>query len=277
MIKNAKDVLSAHGFVFSKKFGQNFLSDKNLLAAIVCDAGITDQTDVLEIGPGAGALTAQLCKRAKKVVCYEIDKSLEGVLDEMLEDFDNKTIFFADALSLPEQEICKNFEGKFKLVANLPYYITTPLIFKFLPMQKTQSLTIMVQKEVAQRICAKANTPEYGALSVMCQFYADCKIARIVPRNMFYPVPKVDSAIVVMQKKDDANIKLVSNQFHNFVKAAFSCRRKTLANNLSIAYKLNKDFLGNLLQNNNIRPSVRAEQLSWQTLLKLCKEICEKT
>lgn len=256
-------------FEMKKKFGQNFLRDKNLLAAIVKDAGITKDDTVIEIGPGAGALTQELCRAAKSVVCYEIDKQLKPVLDENLKEFSNYEIVFGDVLKVDMSEIEQRAGGEFKLVANLPYYITTPIIFKFLEQsQNISSLTIMVQKEVAQKIVAKPNAEGYGVLSVMTNFFSSTKICRIVGRKMFYPAPKVDSAIVHMDIFENID-KNYAQKFKQIVFASFAMRRKTLSNNLSSALKLSKQEVDERLLSVGISPQTRAETLCVEDFKKL--------
>ena len=255
---------------FKKKFGQNFLSDSNLLQAIVKDADICKADNVLEIGPGAGALTKYLSENAKKVVAYEIDNELETTLNNL--KLENTKFIFTDALKEDINKIESNFNGeKYKLVANLPYYITTPLLFKFLEEAKyVTSLTIMVQKEVAERIVAKSGGKDYGVLTVMVSFFGDAKITRIVGRQMFYPQPNVDSAVVniTMNKKYQ---EIDRAKFYNFVKVCFSMRRKTLLNNLSSGLKLNKEELTKKLSNFDL--TKRAESLNLQELIELYKHI----
>lgn len=215
---------------FKKKFGQNFISDKNLINAICDDAEVCDQDEVLEIGAGAGSLTSTLNQRAKKVVSYEIDKDLETHLLSL--NLDKTKFVFNDIMDCDIQEIEQNFENKYKIIANLPYYITTPIIFKFLNNSKNvEGLTIMVQKEVAERIVAKEGGKDYGVLSVMIKFYGDAEINRIVSRKMFFPQPNVDSAVVTIKIKNKYP-EINKNDFYKFVQAVFSMRRKTLKNNL---------------------------------------------
>lgn len=253
---------------FKKKFGQNFITDTNLLKAIVSDGEINKEDEVLEIGAGAGSLTKQLSEKAKKVVAYEIDKDLQPTLESL--KLKNVKFIYKDALKEPIKEIEKKFSGTYKIVANLPYYITTPLIFKFLTeTNKVGSLTIMVQKEVADRIVAKEGSKDYGVLSVMCQFYTLPKITRIVKRQMFYPIPNVDSAIVTMKKKEmpkDIDIY----QFEHFVKKCFSMRRKTLLNNLNGYDNMSKEDIINKLGEE--MSNKRAEMLSLEDFLKMFKQ-----
>ena len=200
------DLLQKNNFKFAKKFGQNFIFDKNLLAAIINDSGITKEDDVLEIGPGAGTLTKVIAEKAKKVISYEIDTNLHPILQENLKGVINSKIIFADALKAHISEIEKNFDGDYKIVANLPYYITTPLIFKFVKeTSRVVSMSIMVQKEVGERLIAKSLDKDYGAISAVLDFYSNVKILRQVPRHMFVPSPNVDSCVV--------QINFVKNKF----------------------------------------------------------------
>ncbi len=258
---------------FKKKFGQNFLSDKNLLLAIVNDAEICKQDNVLEIGAGAGALTTPLSEKSKKVVSFEIDKDLQDHLLNL--NLKNTTFIFKDALKEDIKEIEKHFDNQeYKLVANLPYYITTPLIFKFLEeSDKVSSLTIMVQKEVAERMAAQEGGKDYGVLTIMVKFFGDAKITRIVGRQMFYPQPNVDSAVVNIsrnQKYQDINRK----DFYEFIKICFSMRRKTLANNLSNGYKLNKQQLAQKLSNFDL--ARRAESFCLDEFVEMFKTLDNK-
>ena len=262
-------------FKFKKQYGQNFLKDKNLLEAICLDAGITKDDEVLEIGVGFGALTWFLCKHAKKVVCYEIDTSLKEKIADTLSDYNNYEINFKDILSVDNKEISSKFSKPFKIVANLPYYITTPIIFKFLESDlDIKSLTIMVQSEVGERICSKHNTKDYGILSVMVQSRSDAKVVRKVNRNLFYPVPNVDSCIVNINI--DKHKFKINNfiKFKHFIQSAFSMRRKTLVNNLKSA-GFNMDCIIKVLENLNLNSSVRSESLSVENLVKLYKALVD--
>ncbi len=256
------------GHNFKKKFGQNFLTDKNLLNAIVRDAGVTMEDEVLEIGAGAGALTTSLSAYAKKVVSYEIDKELEGTLKAL--NLTNVEFVFGDALKEKLEKIEGHFEGEYKLVANLPYYITTPLIFKFLEeSEKIISMTIMVQKEVAERIVSPKGGKDYGILSVMIAFYGQARIMREVNRNMFYPVPNVDSAIVRIDIEKDKYYGIDKNKFSRMIKAAFAMRRKTLSNNLSQVY--DKKTLQEKLDESTLKK--RAEQLDINEFVEIYNQL----
>lgn len=264
-------ILKETNFEFAKKFGQNFITDTNLLTAIVKDCNLTNEDEVLEIGTGAGTLTNALARVAKKVVTYEIDKRLKDILSQTLQDKNNIELNFADIMDLPLNEIERAFSKEYSLVANLPYYITTPIIFKFLESSKLKSLNIMVQKEVAERICAKSGK-DYGILSIMIDFYGNAKIMRIVNRNMFTPPPNVDSAIVQVELKQ--KYKCNKELFSAVVHKSFAMRRKTLYNNLKSGFNLTTEQLASLLQ--NFKPSVRAEELSTMDFVNLTNEM-EKT
>ena len=259
---------------YKKQFGQNFIYDTNLLKAIVSDAEVNEDDEVLEIGVGVGSLTKQICEKANKVVSYEIDTTLEPFIKENLKDCTNHTLIFKDIMEEENENITKHFNGAFKIVANLPYYITTPIIFKFLEGNfNLTSLTIMVQKEVGERIVSKENSKDYGILSVMLQTYANCKITRQINRKMFTPSPNVDSCLVKIDINNDKfNIKN-KESYREFIKNCFSMRRKTLTNNLK--GKVEKDLLINSLNSLNLPENVRTEQISVQNLVNLYNLIYE--
>ena len=260
--------MDLNNFKFNKKYGQNFIFDTNLLSAIVRDSEVTKDDEVLEIGAGAGTLTEVLSKACKNVVAYEIDNNLKDILNEKFGDKDNVKIIFADALKTNLCEIENNFKNKYHFVANLPYYITTPLIFKFIESKKVQSITIMVQKEVAERMVANVNTSDYGILTVMLNFYGDVKITRIVKRQCFTPMPNVDSAVVKISPK----IAICDSKiFSDIVHKSFAMRRKTILNNLSAGYKVDKNIILEWLYRNNINASSRAENLRVEDYVNLTK------
>lgn len=255
---------------FKKKFGQNFITDVNLLQAIVKDAGITSKDYVLEIGAGAGTLTKQLSEKAKKVVSYEIDKDLQEILEG--EKLENVVFHFEDALKKNIKEIEKDFPDKYKIVANLPYYITTPLLFKFLEeSEKVESISVMVQKEVAQRIVAEPGVKDYGVLTVMVAFYGTATITREVKRQMFYPQPNVDSAVVKIDIQNNKYGNIDKKAFSEFIKKAFSMRRKTLANNISGIKNLSKIELKDKLHEHDL--TRRAEDFSIQDFVNMFKAL----
>lgn len=258
------------GHNFKKKFGQNFLTDKNLLDAIVRDAGVTENDEVLEIGSGAGALTTAISNYAKRTVSFEIDKELE--FDLLALNLSNTTFVFEDALKKPLGDIEKYFDGEYKLVANLPYYITTPLIFKFLEeSDRIRSMTIMVQKEVADRITSNKGGKDYGVLTIMIAFYGSATITRNVSRKMFYPVPNVDSAVVRIDIDRDKFKDVDKKGFSQFIKACFSMRRKTLLNNLSSGYGVDKAKLHDVLGANIL--SKRAEEFDLYEFVEIYKKL----
>ncbi len=254
-------------FVFKKRFGQNFLTDKNLLRGICTDAQICKDDEVLEIGAGAGALTKELCEFSKRVVAIEIDQDLKPVLEKI--GAKNLTLIFDDVLKIETVKIDDMFEKTFKLVANLPYYITSPIIFKFLrESKKVSSITIMVQKEVAQRMVAKSGSKDYGLLSVSCAFFGTPLILRNVSRKMFCPIPDVDSCVVGM-KVERGKFDIDADFFYSITKACFKSRRKTILNNLVEEFKFNKNQLC-LLPFDFTR---RAEELGVNEFVSLAKLI----
>ncbi len=252
---------------FKKKYGQNFISDKNLLTAICNDAGLKEDDQVLEIGAGGGNLTCEIAKRSFKVVSYEIDNDLKEHLHSL--KLSNVDFVFADIMNQSLEEIESHFEGDYKLIANLPYYITSPIILKFLKSKRLQSLTVMVQKEVALRMRAKPGDKDYGVLSVITAFYGGAEITREVSRKMFFPEPSVDSAIIHINinRKNAENID--GEKFFKFLTHIFAKRRKTLNNNLKSA-----GFSGEkiaLLGEENLKK--RAEEFSIDTLIDFYEKI----
>jgi len=275
--KNTNQTLHNHSFRFNKQFGQNFISDGNLLAAIVSDAQVTAQSNVLEIGAGAGALTQKLSEKAGKVVSYEIDNNLKPILSETLANCNNTTLVFENALDANMQSIEQLFACKpFQVVANLPYYITTPLLFKFLEdTALVTSITVMVQKEVAQRLTAKPSTPEYGTITPLCDYHAEISLKRNVGRQMFRPVPNVDSAIIHLNINRNRYVCNSYEAFKKVVHAAFAMRRKTLLNNLQSFY--DKQLVAAALARLNLPLTVRGEALSTVQFVALANALSEKT
>ena len=258
-------------FEFNKSFGQNFISDKNLLNAIATDSGISFNDNVLEIGTGAGTLTEAISRHAKRVVSYEIDKKLTEFLTEKFAGSGNVEIVFQDALKTPITEIESKFNGEdFHIIANLPYYITTPLIFKFLEQTSlAKSITVMVQKEVAEKIVAKVGDENYGITSVLLQYYFTCKKTRTVSKNMFTPVPKVDSAVISMHRKVDVPFDA---KFSAFVRALFAMKRKTMLNNL-VKFGLEKSNILRGLADCGIAETARAESLDFTKIRTLFEKL----
>lgn len=263
------DILKKHNFSFNKSFGQNFIFDTNLLDKIVDDASINENTTVLEIGCGAGTLTKQIAKRAKKVVGYEIDNNLKPILQENLSGFDNVEIVFKDVMKEITSDIEARLGDNYVIIANLPYYITTPILFKFLKEStKLIRFVVMVQLEVAERLCAKTNTADYGAITVEIDSVANAKITRVVKKNMFTPMPKVDSAIV---RIDFAKKYEIENRevLQNLIRSAFQMRRKTLVNNIKNTFKLSNDECKLLFEKVGIELSARGESLTTTQFVKL--------
>lgn len=268
-----KQILKENNFKFNKAYGQNFIFDKNFLQSIV-EMVTTPTDEVLEIGAGAGTLTSMLASHAKKVVSFEIDKNLQPILQETLKDYNNCQVIFQDIMKVSIEEIERHFEDKYIMVANLPYYITTPIIFKFLEnAKKLKSMAIMVQLEVAQRLVAKPNTKEYGAITPAIDYRANAKIIKKVSRNMFTPVPNVDSAIVKIDFVENKYNILDTKVLDNTIKSAFAMRRKTIANNLKTTFGLSQEQIQLICSNIDIAPTTRGETLDTQTFVNLSNEI----
>lgn len=240
---NTLEIIKKYGFGFQKRFGQNFLIDGNVVEKIVREAGITKDDFVLEIGPGIGTMTQILCENAREVAAVEIDKNLIPILAETLAPYDNVTVINEDILKVDVRKLAeeKNDGRQIKVVANLPYYITTPIIMGLFESHvPLESITIMVQKEVAQRMQVGPGTKDYGALSLAVQFYADAQIVLKVPASCFMPRPNVDSAVIKLVRHEDAPVKVKDEQFmFRVIRAAFNQRRKTLANSLANSSELN--------------------------------------
>ena len=257
-----KNVLEKHGFHFKKQFGQNFISDTNLLQSIVTASGITKETTVVEIGCGAGTLTRAIAENAKKVYAFDVDKDLQPVLAETLAGLDNVEVIFRDFNKVNLTELEEEI-GDYTVVANLPYYITTPLVTKLLEeSKKVQGLSIMVQEEVAKRFCAKANTPEYGSITAAIALKGVAKIVKRVPRSLFYPRPNVDSAVVKIDF-DRGRLQVKSEKAYRLtVKYAFLNRRKTLENNLVSGFKMTREQAKEVMQKAGIDEKARGETLT---------------
>ncbi len=260
-----KELLQKHAFTCTKRYGQNFLSDPQLLDAIARDGALKGDR-VVEVGAGAGTLTRALCALGAHVTAFEIDEKLRPVLRETLRGTDANVIF-ADAM---QYDLSLLGDEPFRLVANLPYYITTPVIFKFLYDERLLSLTVMVQKEVAERICASAGTAAYGALSAQMQAMGRVRIVRSVPRNMFYPAPEVDSAVVRLDIAPLLDRTLLP-AYRKAVAAAFAMRRKTLANNLKAAYALPKEQAEQIVRTVCGDPAARGETLHVEQFIRLAE------
>lgn len=260
-MEEISEILRKYGFAFKKKFGQNFISDRNLLDAIVRDAGVDENSTVLEIGTGAGALTRALSAAARRVVSYEIDRSLAPVLSETLSGCENTEVVFGDFMK-EDMGRLETELGSYVVCANLPYYVTTPVLMRFLEESKCcQSVTVMVQEEVAARFSARENTPDYGAVTAAIAHRGTCKIVRKVPRTMFYPRPNVDSAVVRIDFTGGFDVKS-EKAFRETVKIAFLSRRKTLENNLMNALHLPRARARELLALAGVEEGIRGEVLS---------------
>lgn len=266
------ETIKQNNFEFKKKFGQNFIFDTNLLSAIVKDSGITKEDIVLEIGVGAGTLTSEICKQAGFVYGYEIDSDLVPIISENVKEANFKLVL-QDFMKVENSLLKEQTKNGFKVVANLPYYITTPIIFKLLEIPTLKSLSIMVQKEVAERIVASPATKNYGTITAQIDAVGWAKITRIVSRKMFCPEPNVDSAIVRIDidrhKYNINNYDLLKR----VIDCAFAMRRKTLNNNLKATFNLNSEQISALCESINIMPSVRGETLTTEQFVNLANEL----
>lgn len=272
-----KEVVNKHNFKFSKSLGQNFLIDDNVIDRILEGARLSETDRIIEVGPGIGTLTREMGKVAENVVAIEIDKTLIPILKETLADLDNVEVVNEDILKVDVQELIneKLNGGPVKLVANLPYYITTPIVMKFLEEDiPVTDIVVMVQKEVADRMNAKPSTKDYGALSVAVQYYCDTEIVAKAPRHMFVPQPNVDSIVIGLHVRDEKKY-VVDNEdiFFKTVKASFGQRRKTLLNSLGGLGFLSKDEIREALQAANIDEKRRGETLSIDEFANLSNEI----
>ena len=277
-------VLERHGFTFKKSFGQNFLIDTNILQKIVDTAEIDENVNVIEIGPGIGALTEFLAENAAEVMAFEIDDRLVPILADTLRDFDNVRVVNEDILKSDLQARIKEFANPnlpIKVVANLPYYITTPILMHLIESGIPFSeFVVMMQREVADRISAQPNSKSYGSLSIAVQYYMTAKVAFIVPRTVFVPAPNVDSAILKMVRRDQPAVGVKDEAFFFKVsKASFTHRRKTLWNNLTSYFgKSNevKTKLESALDNAELSPSVRGEALGLQEFARLADSLYDE-
>ena len=264
-INDIKALLARHGFHFSKAKGQNFLTQSWVPREIVEASGIDEHCGVLEVGPGIGPLTNELCRAAKKVLAVEVDTSLQPILAETMTGNENLEILFCDILKTDIPALVREkFPGLRPMAcANLPYYITSPVLAALLESRSFEAVTVMVQKEVAQRICARAGTADYSAFTVFCQYYAVPELLFDVPPSCFIPQPKVTSAVLRLNVRTEPVCEITSEKmFFRVVKAAFAQRRKTLLNALSSGLgELSKEALSELLTGCGLAPSVRGETL----------------
>ena len=270
MEKSLKNLLREHGLVLKKAYGQNFLTDNLLLEEIVSKACVTKDDTVLEIGCGAGALTSVLSKKAKRVVGYEIDTRLKPVLNETLSDCDNVEIVFSDIMKQNLIDVEKKLGGEYIMVANLPYYITTPIIMRFIEEAKhLKAMVIMVQEEVAYRLSAKESTSDYGAITVGINLRGSAEVIIRVPRDKFTPPPNVDSAVVKIDIEKDKNSGVDFKRVRDLVRCAFSSRRKMLVNNIMSTYKMSRAEVEKALNESDISLTVRGENLSAEDYVRL--------
>lgn len=272
-----KSVLSRHGFTFSKALGQNFIINPGVCPRIAEEGGAGEGVGVLEVGAGIGVLTAELAKRASKVVCVELDTRLLPVLDETLGEFDNVKIINGDILKVDIHRILEDEFGNMPVVvcANLPYYITSPVIMRLLESRlRIDSVTVMVQKEAAVRLCADVGSRDSGAVTVAVNYYAEAQKLFDVSRGSFMPSPNVDSAVIRLDILKNPPIEVSDEKFFfSMVKAAFSQRRKTASNGISAGMGISKPTVIEAIEAADLSPTVRAEALTMEQLGRLCEEL----
>lgn len=279
--QNTIAVLQKYNFNFQKKFGQNFLIDTHVLDKIIHAAGITKEDFVLEIGPGIGTMTQYLCENARQVLAVEIDRMLIPILADTLRGYDNVEVLNEDILKVDINRIAREKNGgkPIKVVANLPYYITTPIIMglfeSHVPME---SITVMVQKEVAERMQVGPGTKDYGALSLAVQYYAKPEIVANVPPNCFMPRPNVGSAVIRLTRHEEPTVEVKDEKLmFRLIRASFNQRRKTLANGLSNAgeLKLSKEQIAGAIEKLGLPAGIRGEALTLQQFAELCNVIVD--
>jgi 16S rRNA (adenine1518-N6/adenine1519-N6)-dimethyltransferase len=278
-----KEILVKYGFSLKKSLGQNFLIDPNILRNIISQAGLSEKTGVIEIGPGIGALTEHIARSAGKVVAFEIDGRLLPVLEDTLSPYDNVTIVHQDILEADLLQVMKDHFADYEdvvVVANLPYYVTTPIIMKFLLGKVPVSgMVVMMQKEVADRITAVPGTKAYGSLSIAIQYYMDAEVAMIVPRTVFMPQPNVESAVLRLTRKETAPAKVIDEDFMFTVsRGSFVQRRKTILNNLQSSLpegKLKKEQILKAFEQIGMDPGRRGETLTIAEFANLSNALYE--
>lgn len=284
---NTLEIIKKYDFAFQKRFGQNFLIDGNVVEKIVREAGVTKDDFVLEVGPGIGTMTQILCENAREVAAVEIDKNLIPILKETLAPYDNVTVINEDILKVDIKELAEKKNGgrPIKVVANLPYYITTPIIMGIFESHvPVESITIMVQKEVAERMQVGPGTKDYGALSLAVQFYAAAQIVLKVPASCFMPRPNVDSAVIKLVRHENTPVNVEDEEFmFCVIRAAFNQRRKTLVNSLSNSgelkgkeHNIDKDKILNALETMNLSSSIRGEALTLAQFAQLSDLLAQK-
>ena len=274
-ISDIKALLGRHGFHFSKSMGQNFLIESWVPHDIAEAAELDDDCGVMEIGPGIGPLTQQLAMRAKKVASIELDRDLLPILGETMAPYSNVEIVPGDAMKLDFNAlVSEKFAGlNVKACANLPYNITTPIITKMLESKCFSTITVMIQREVAKRICAKPGDPDCGAFSLFCQYHAECELLFEVPPECFIPAPKVTSAVIRLTPRSVPPVDVDEGAFFSVIKAAYAQRRKTLLNGLTTAYgnRFSKDELRQIIIDCGLSETVRGERLSLEDFASLSK------
>ncbi|MGM0501926.1 MAG: 16S rRNA (adenine(1518)-N(6)/adenine(1519)-N(6))-dimethyltransferase RsmA [Bacillota bacterium] len=271
-----KELLRKHNLELKKSLGQNFLVDDNILDKIVTSAAVGPEDTVIEIGPGIGSLTQRLAQKANQVVAVEVDQRLEEVLEETLAEYNNVEVVYDDALEVDFDQLVN---GQYKIVANLPYYITTPIVMRLLEEKfNVEQIVFMVQKEVAERMVASPGGKDYGILSIGIQFHTTAEILFNVPPDVFIPQPKVHSSVVSLNVLEETPIDVTSKEFFfKIVNAGFQQRRKTIRNSLSKAANINlsRDLVDQALEEVNIDSRRRAEKLSLEQFAKLSNKIFE--
>lgn len=272
-----KDIMNRYGFSFSKGLGQNFLVNPSVCPKIAELGNANERFGIIEIGTGFGVLTCELAKRAKKVVAIEIDSRLISVLNETLSEYDNVKIINEDVLKVDLKKLIKNeFEGlEVAVCANLPYYLTSPIIMTLLEQKlPIKAVTVMVQKEAGERLCAKLGTREAGAITVAINYFASAKMLFDVKRGSFMPSPNVDSCVIRLDIKEKTPDGVVDEEFFfKTVKAAFSQRRKTLANSVSSYFNLSKDIVFNAIEKTGLNESVRPEQMLMEDFIAFANSL----
>ena len=278
-INTVKEILSKHGFTFSKALGQNFLINPSVCPRMAMECGVDENSGVIEVGPGIGVLTNELAKRAKKVIAVELDKRLLPVLEETLGEYENVKVIDEDVMKLDLNKLIEEeFEGMNVCVcANLPYYITSPIVMRLLEEKlNVSSITVMVQKEAAQRICANVGTRQCGAVTAAVWYYSEPELLFNVSSGSFMPAPKVDSAVIRLNIRKEPPVSVKSEEvFFKTIKAAFSQRRKNIANSLSGGLSVGKQEIISVLEDCGIPASKRAEELTLENLGKIADRLCD--
>ena len=280
-VREIKYILKKHGFAFSKALGQNFITDSSVCPAIVQAAAVSEEDCVLEVGPGIGVLSAELCAHAKKVVAVELDKRLPEILADTLGDFDNFELVEGDILKLDLQKLfAEHFAAgaHIKICANLPYYITSPVIMRFLESGlPIESITVMVQKEAGERLCAPVGSKAAGAVSAAVSYYAEARELFEVPKESFLPSPKVDSEVIKLTLRKTPPVTVADKAlFFKVIKAAFLQRRKSAANSLSAGLAMPKQQVIEMLEALGFEPNVRAENFTMEDFASISEYLREK-